>query len=120
MHRKFPSIQHPAEYGYLYESVSSYSNHEPQLDSDFRMFQTYGDGLTQHSGDWPITRDFAIDYFASLAAALLTDEELADSLSWKLNRVISDEQIAFAASNSRPTSTAPGMKRSRGTTRSRS
>ena len=48
MLKKFASIGQPDLFGYVYEFGAWDSN--AQIHAHFRMFQTYGDGLTQHSG----------------------------------------------------------------------
>ena len=96
MLRKFASIQHSEKYGYSYDSESWSSN--AQVHVHFRMFETYGDGLCQHSGDWAITREWFADYMISLAAAMLQDAELANELVWMLSRRPAAADIAFAAS----------------------
>jgi hypothetical protein len=49
MLRKFASLKHPMEFGYAYDS-EAWTSRAP-IDTHFRMFQTYNDGLCQHSGD---------------------------------------------------------------------
>ncbi len=71
MHRKFISLADPAMTGYAFDS-QAYAYDAPVCDK-FRMFQTYGDthpngAVTQHSGDWPITREYLADYLASFVA----------------------------------------------------
>jgi hypothetical protein len=64
------------------------------------QYQTYNDGLTQHSGEWPITREFMADYMASFAAALLEhpDEDVWSSFAYEFMYVPKAEDIAFCAS----------------------
>ncbi len=69
MHRKFFSLAQPEMYGYAYDTTSY--DYQAQVNGHFRMFQTYGDGLTQHSGDWSITREYMADYLASIVAFII-------------------------------------------------
>jgi len=98
-HFKFASIAHSSKYGYAFDS-SSYSNSESHSEShpNFRQFETYGDGLTQHSGDWSVTLEYLTDYLQSLGAAMLTNEELTDAVSFLVTRHPDADKIAFAAS----------------------
>ena len=96
MLRKFESISHSDTHGYAYDTDGWSS--DAQLHTNFRMFQTYGDGLCQHSSDWPVTKEFTADYLLSLAAAMLADVELADYLLYRVSDKPSDDSIAFAAS----------------------
>lgn len=97
MRVKFKSFKQPDKYGYSYDTDAWTSRAE--VSSAFRIFETYGDGLTQHSGDWPITKDFLPDYLASLAVAMSEPDpdELIQSVGYTLSRGPSDEEIAFAA-----------------------
>ncbi len=92
----FASIAEPNTIGYAYDS-ESWVNHA-QVSSNFRMFQTYGDGLTQHSGDHPITTDYTTDYLMSLAVSMLASDELTERLYYTLMREPSIAEIEFAAS----------------------
>jgi hypothetical protein len=67
------------------------------MESHFRVFHNYGDALVQHSPDWSVTLDLLADYLASLAQAMLTDEELAQNLLFTIWRRPSAKQIAWAA-----------------------
>lgn len=96
MLRKFPSIEHPNEYGYSFDSEAWTSRAE--VNTYWRMFQTYGDGLTQHSGDWPITRDFMPDYLLSIAEAALADDELEQRIVFDVLRAPPVKLIEFCAS----------------------
>ena len=62
------------------------------------MFETYGDRMTQHSHDWPVSEEFAIDYLFSLAAAMLDDEELAEKASHSFSGGVHKDTLKFAAS----------------------
>jgi hypothetical protein len=61
------------------------------------MYQTYGDGLVQHSGDWTVTREYWTDFLASLATAMMADEELVEHLVFEFSRGPRREEIEFAA-----------------------
>ena len=96
MLRKFASIEHAETIGYAYDTDGYTSN--AAVHSAFRAFQTYGDGMCQHSGDWSIQPEHVADYLFSLAAAMLEDTELTQYLYFKLAARPADEAIAFAAS----------------------
>jgi hypothetical protein len=99
MHVRFNSIANGHKYGYGYDTDSCNYKANPFLTQKFRMFETYGDGLVQHSSDWPVTEEFAIDYLYSLAARMLVDEDLAGTAIYQFSgRELSEEAIAFAAS----------------------
>lgn len=59
---------------------------------------TYGDGMTQHSGEWHVQVEFLGDYLASLATAMMSNEELLQHAHYDLCRRPTDKHIAFAAS----------------------
>ena len=71
MYKKFKSIANSAKYGYCFDTDKWEYRSNPFLSQKFRMFETYGDRDIQHSHDWAVTEDFAIDYLYSLAAAML-------------------------------------------------
>ncbi len=73
MHRKFISLAQPEMYGYAYDTTVY--DYKAQVNGRFRMYQTYGDGLTQHSGDWSITREYLADYLASIVAFIIAQPE---------------------------------------------
>jgi hypothetical protein len=93
---RFPSLEHPEKYGFVFDSQNYVQR--PPVDECCLAFETYGDGLCQHSGEWPIAADLAADYFASLAAHLLEHPDELDWLSWKLRQDVSPKDIDFAAS----------------------
>jgi len=97
MHRKFASIAHSTEHGYSFDSDAWEYNASPFLSCKFRMYQTFGDGDCQHSNDFPVTEDFAIDYLNSLAAAMLEDEALAEQVGY-MHRETRSDLLQFAAS----------------------
>lgn len=102
MKHTFPSLAFPNKYAYAYDS-EAYDTRST-LESKFRMFETYGDGLCQHSGDWSVTVEHIADYLASMAQSLLDirDDErrqrIYQAMFFILNRKPSVKQIEFAAS----------------------
>lgn len=91
----FPSLANSAKYGYAYDS-SAWNGTE--TNSSFRMYETYGDGLCQHSGDWSVTLEYLTDYLASLASVMLTNEELTREVMYVVCRRPDRSKIDFAAS----------------------
>lgn len=91
----FPSIAHSSKYGYAYDSESWNGT---ETHSSFRMYETYGDGQIQHSGDWPVTLEYLADYLASLASAMLPNEELTREVRYVVCRRPDRDKIEFAAS----------------------
>jgi hypothetical protein len=98
MFRKFASIAHSDKYGYTFDTDKWEYRSNPFLSQKFRMFETYGDRMTQHSHDWPVSEEFAIDYLFSLAAAMLDDEELAEKASHSFSGGVHKDTLKFAAS----------------------
>ena len=96
MIKRFPSLKDPAKYGYSFDT----DNYDSRafFSDKFRQYETYGDGLCQHSGDWSIQVEFLADYLASLATAMLTDEELLSYARWEFRADVNREKIEFAAS----------------------
>jgi hypothetical protein len=94
MHFKFKSLRHK-EQGYAYDT-GSFDMKAPMFDH-FRVFQTYGDGLTQHSHDWSVTFEYLADYLASLAVAMTGNEELTDAVKFHIARRPNNREIEFAA-----------------------
>ena len=95
MHKRFTSIGHGAEFAYAYDS-QAWDMHAP-MESHFRQYHNYGDGLTAHSVDWSVQVEFLADYLASLAQAMLTDDELARDLYYTIWRRPDAKHIAWAA-----------------------
>jgi hypothetical protein len=91
---KFTSIAHSVKFGYAYDT--GYHNQSP-INDHFRMFETYGDGLCQHSGDWGVDHEFLADYLLSLAQAMLADPELLETVRYQFDRP-ERSKIEFAAS----------------------
>src|SRR6266478_141125 len=96
MYKKFPSLAHSKEFAYAFDSDAF--DTKAQMNGHYRMFQTYGDGLTAHSSDWSITKEYFADYLASLAAVMVDDVELLESVRFTLADRPSTKAIAFAAS----------------------
>jgi hypothetical protein len=96
MFRHFKSIAHEKQYGYSYDSQAWTSN--APIESHFRMFDTYGDGLVQHPPDYSIQVEYLADYLASLAQAMLEDAELANELRFTIWQRPDAKHIAWAAS----------------------
>lgn len=96
MLRKFASLKHGKTHAYAFDS-DAYDYKAPLYDH-FRMYETYGDGLTQHSGDWSVTLEYLTDYLFSLATAMQTDAELVDRLKYAICDRPSKQAIEFAAS----------------------
>lgn len=91
----FPSLAHSKKYSYAYDS-SAWNGTE--TNSSFRMYESNGDGLIQHSGDWAVTLEYLTDYLASLASAMLPNEELTREVMYVVCRRPSRDKIEFAAS----------------------
>lgn len=92
---KFASLAHPDKYGYAFDRSAWSSSTE--TNSSYRQYETYGDGLTQHSNDWPVLFDNLTDYLASLAVAMLANNELVEAANFSLRRAVGADKIAFAA-----------------------
>ena len=97
MYKRFPSLAYPDKYAYAYDS-GNYDSRSTAVDSHFRMYETYGHGLTAHSPDWGITTEFLADYLFSLASFARSDDEFLRDLYFTMHRVPSDREIEFAAS----------------------
>jgi hypothetical protein len=93
---KFPSLAYPAKYGYRFDNTAWSSSSETS--GYFRQFETYGDRLIQHSGDWSATFDFLTDYCASLADAMMTNPDLVQAVSGTFYAGLDSAEIPFAAS----------------------
>lgn len=98
MFAKFASLAQPEKYGYSYDTSKWTPSVNPFLIQEFRMFETGGDGLIQHSNCWPVGEANAIDYLESLCVAMLADPDLADEVGVKFNYKPTHDFIKFAAS----------------------
>lgn len=92
MRRVFKSIAFPEKYGYAFDSDAWEYRSNPFLTSKFRMFETYGDGLCQHSHDWPVTEEYAIDYLYSLAMVVVEDSELGEHVEYHVNHTVENHK----------------------------
>jgi hypothetical protein len=92
---KFASLAQSDKIGYAYDT-EHWSMNAP-IESKFRAFNTYGDGLCQHSGDWAITVETLTDYLASLATAMLADEALLKELRYMFASRIPVADFEFCA-----------------------
>ena len=92
----FPSLSRPDKFGFMWDT-DHYAQY-PGFDEHCLFFDTYGDGMTQHSVEHPITAEFAADYMASLAAYLLENPERVDSVRYQFTPNYNDKDVAFAAS----------------------
>ena len=98
--RKFASVAQPEKYGFAFDSGSWQSNDRYPIESKFRMFETYGDGLTQHSGDWAVQYENLGDYLISLSVYMLAhkvDTELYDRIGYIVLSAPRLALIQFAA-----------------------
>ena len=98
MQRKFASIANSAKYGYSFDTDSWEYRSNPFLSQKMRMFETYNDGLCQHSHDWAVSEEFAIDYLYSLAVAMQSDEDLCERAGYCFGATVSTDTLKFAAS----------------------
>ena len=103
MRHKFISLKEPSKYGYAYDSEAWDTNTRFCLSRHFQQFETYGDGLTQHSGEWTVQVEFLADYLASLATYIMANpgeetDKLLQHVSYDVTRRPADASIAFAAS----------------------
>lgn len=99
MLRRFASLYDPSNHAFSYDSEAWNSNAE--VNAHFRMYQTYNDGLTQHSTDWAITKEHLLDYLASISVYMLAhpeDEEMVQHMSMIMARRPDVKEIAFAHS----------------------
>lgn len=96
---RFASLAHPEKFGYAFDTTAwSRAGSTSETHNYFRQYETYGDGLTQHSGDWSVTFDYLTDYLASLAVAMMANNELASAAAYTIRHDARESAIAFAAS----------------------
>jgi hypothetical protein len=98
MYKKFASIANSVKFGYSFDSDKWEYRQNPFLTQKFRMFETMGDVMTQHSHDWPVTEEYAIDYLFSLAVVLIEDAELSNTYSHMFHAQPRPDSLKFAAS----------------------
>ena len=107
---RFPSIAQPESIGFAFNTQVSFTNE--QTSGYFRAYKTFGDGETQHSGDWSVGTDALADYLTSLTQAMLKDDALALSAVSALTMEPSLAAIQFAASLiCKPSDLDGGIKR---------
>ena len=92
----FASLAHPSKYGYAFDTSAYSSSCETHY--YFRQFETYGDGLIQHSGDWGVTFEYLADYCASLAEAMLSNPDLVKAAGYAFRSNVDSDTLEFAAS----------------------
>ena len=107
MQVRFLSLNHPLETGYLIDSNPEYVYGAAKSAVSWaRKYDTYGDTITQHSGNQILQVCDMEDFFASLATYLMSGgEEGADRREhmemvadcWPRNSEISSERIIFLA-----------------------
>jgi len=74
----FPSLAKPEKTGYMWikdgwDVSWRFDRHRDTLIDNACWFDTYGDGMVQHSHEAPLARSEALDYVASLASALVAN-----------------------------------------------
>lgn len=94
----FASMAHNDKLGYAFDSMAFTTHRQAEVDPNLLRFDTYGDGLTAHSPDSPITRDLFVDYCYSLAEHLQAHPELADvGIAVNLNPRFDHAHFEFAS-----------------------
>lgn len=98
MIRIFKSLQFPEKYGYKFNSDCYTSG---SINPQFRMFETMGDGLTQHTNDWPVTIEHLSDFLFSLLTELMTvpfddSDSFVSEVRYQFMHRPSDAEIKFA------------------------
>ena len=88
----FPSVINPEKYLF---GVNSDNYRTAELEPSFEFQERRGDG----SWTWPqlVTRKFAAEYLASLATAMMENDDLTDHMYWRFKSRPTDEEIEFAA-----------------------
>jgi len=92
----FPSLA-DGQIGFAFDSMGL-SGRVVEVSDGFLEFQTYGDGLVQHSPEYPIPREHLTDYLFSLAGFLVSRQDVAESIGYRLRPDQRADLIAFAAS----------------------
>jgi hypothetical protein len=99
---RFASIHHGSQYAYLINTEYHYNPNGGTGLADWAyMYETYGDDICQHSGEWHVGREFIVDFCASLAEYLvnLPAERLNDEASHMQSRwpePVSRRELEFA------------------------
>lgn len=99
MLRKFRSLTN-GQIGYMIDTDVDYTSHWV-VERTWRMFETFGDGMIQHSTDHPVTKDCLGDFLFSLASLMAdnpSDEELFREVASDVWRGPKKGDIEFAAS----------------------
>lgn len=100
---RFASIGKPADYAYMVfrDGFSMFGKRSADPVCDWAaMYQTYGHGIVQHSGEWPVQREFMADFLASLATHLEAEPDDVEIVSrhWPVrNRLTPTRDILFLA-----------------------
>lgn len=107
MQIRFLSLNHPHETGYLVGEGTKVTDYRfSQRSSVYwaSKYDTYGDGMTQHSHELPIHLDDMEDFLASLAVYLTegagSDRQIHIELverNWPKNYSLSNQRILFLA-----------------------
>jgi hypothetical protein len=102
MLRRFASLAHGERYSYSFDSDVFRYTSGFKIEDKFRMYESLGHGLTQHSNDWPVTAEFLTDYFYSLGTEMLKEsddrEDFIRAVGYQMSREPQKETIEFAAS----------------------
>ena len=99
MIRKFKSLTND-QIGYMLDTGAEFTTNWV-IERFWRMFQTFGDGMTQHSADYPVTKEALGDFLFSLASFLLenlSDEEFIREVAFDVWQGPKQGEIEFASS----------------------
>jgi hypothetical protein len=94
MNFKFPSIANVNLYEYAYNTIGYYDDRAIQ--SEFVYRKIINEKLSCTMNVVPV--ELLGDYLASLALAMLADNELSKEVYWRFSSTISENDIEFAAS----------------------
>lgn len=104
IYRKFKSLITDQQ-AYAFDSEHWDTKGGFVIEPHFRMYDVLGDGLTQHSGDWGVTKEHLADFLYSIVAHLLErpeemdmDDNLFDRLCSAVLQAPRKDRIAFASS----------------------
>jgi hypothetical protein len=97
---RFPSLTAPEKRAYVYDTAYCDSiGRFHAVNEHMRFYETYGDGMTQHSPSVSIPVEMMTDYLFSLASAMLADKELRDAANYAIRAgMASDADLEFAFS----------------------
>lgn len=93
---RFASIANPNRMAYQYDDNAWGSR--ATISYHMLQYETYGDGLMQHSPEYPIAQEQLTDYLASLAAVMKDNVALVEACLYEICRWPSDAEIEFCAS----------------------